>query len=92
MTIDEIREKFMIPVLLFFINKNEFVGSHGDFRYKITPDNKENLLKVVIWHGKFCLEKSEVTAQAEFPMDENDLTGYNNMCKWINEEYNAAFN
>lgn len=89
MTIDEIREKFMIPVPLFFINKNEFVGSKGDFRYKIIPDNKEKTLTAIVWYGVWCLEKSEIAAQSVFPMDETDITGYEDMCRWINEQYNV---
>lgn len=91
MTVAEIREKFMIPVLLFFINKNEFVGSLGEFRYKLIPDNKEKTITAIVWHGTLCLEKSEIAAQEVFPMDENDTTGYENMCAWVNEEYNKKF-
>lgn len=89
MTIDEIREKFMIPVPLFFINKNEFVGSNGDFRYKIIPDNKEKTLTAIVWYGVWCLEKSEIASQSVFPMDETDITGYEDMCRWIDEQYNV---
>ena len=85
--INEIREKFMIPVLLFFENKNEFVGSKGEFRYKLIPDTKEKTLTAIIWLGKFCLEKSEIFAKSEFVLDEE---GYNSMCKWMEEQYNRA--
>ena len=61
-------EKLFIPVLHSFENNNVFSGSCG--------------IKGQLWHGPYCLEKSEVEKERVFPMSEQ---GRENILEWLEE-------
>ena len=71
-----------LPTLHTFAMKNEFTGSWGELRFKITPtvvksetnpkevDMEKSSIFVEYWHGPFCYEKSEIESSQTFPMSE----------------------
>ena len=73
-------EKIFLPVLHWFDAGNDFTGSYGDFRFKVTPnvvkltskevDFANSSLKAEFWHGQFCYELSQIEESSEFPMSE----------------------
>ncbi len=69
-----------LPTLHSFAMENSFTGSCGLLRFKLTPqvvksgsrelNMEESSILAQIWHGQFCLEKSEIEKEARFPMSE----------------------
>ena len=69
-----------IPTLHTFAMKNPFTGSCGMLRFKIVPnvekltpkevDMEKSSITAEVWHGILCYEKSQIEAQATFPMSE----------------------
>ena len=74
-------ESFTILPLEYFTFKNMFSGSKGNFNYKIIP--KENF-HLLIWYGKNCSAKSEIVAEADFPLEEESRPL---ICDWLDEQY-----
>ena len=74
-------ESFTILPLEYFTFKNMFSGSKGNFNYKIIP--KENF-HLLIWYGKNCSAKSEIVAEADFPLVEESRPL---ICDWLDEQY-----
>ena len=58
-----------------------FSGSKGNFNYKIIP--KENF-HLIVWYGKNCSAKSEIVAEADFPLEEESRPL---ICSWLDEQY-----
>lgn len=75
------QELFDIPKILYFESKNIYSGSHGAFNYKIFPEGQ--ILRVHIWYGVYCMDKSEVLATREFPMT---AEGRSEMIDWLSEQ------
>lgn len=79
-----------IPTLHTFAMDNTFTGSCGDFRFKAVPhvekltqkevDYEKSSIQVFCWHGPFCFEKSQMEAEATFPMSEE---GREQMITWL---------
>lgn len=69
-----------LPTLHSFAMKNPFTGSCGMFRFRIVPnvtmktpkevDMEASSIHAEYWHGQFCYEKSQMEAEADFPMSE----------------------
>lgn len=69
-----------LPTLHTFAMKNTFTGSCGELRFKIQPrvemltpkevDFAKSSIFAELWHGQLCYEKSEMEAEATFPMSE----------------------
>ncbi len=70
-----------LPTLHSFAMDNPFTGSCGMLRFKIVPkvqklagskevDMENSSIFVEIWHGALCYEKSQMEAEATFPMSE----------------------
>ena len=69
-----------LPTLHTFAMKNEFTGSWGMLRFKITPsvvmatakevDFEQSIILCQFWHGLYCFEKSTVEEEKTFPMTE----------------------
>ena len=69
-----------LPTLHTFAMKNEFTGSWGMLRFKITPsvvmatakevDFAQSNMKCEFWHGLYCYEMSTVEEEKVFPMSE----------------------
>ena len=82
-----------LPTLHSFAMNNEFTGSFGAFRFKITPvveklskkevDFANSSILAQYWHGPFCFEKSEIEGEATFPMSEE---GRLTMKAWLEEK------
>ncbi len=72
--------QLFLPTLHWFAMNNLFTGSQGEFRFRIIPnvvmatpkevDFAASSLHVEYWHGPFCYEKSEMEAEATFPLSE----------------------
>ena len=60
-----------LPTLHSFENHNNFSGSCGPLRFYLYPQETTILAK--IWHGIFCIEKSEIEAEQEFPMTQEGI-------------------
>lgn len=72
-----------LPTLHYFANNNRYSGSEGLLRFMLTPavemktpkevDMEASAIHGQLWHGPYCLEKSQVEAEATFPMEEASL-------------------
>ena len=69
-----------VPVLHFFENGNPFTGSFGLLRFFLKPDAETITAKV--WHGQFCMEKSEIEQEKEFPLT---AEGREALIAWLDE-------
>ena len=68
---DELQqEKIYLPPLRYFENKNTFSGSCGMLRFMLKPDTENGTIHAQIWHGLFCLQKSTVEEELDFPLSE----------------------
>ena len=82
----------LIPGLIYFKNGSAFTGSVSDFgdkvakgfRYLIKPN--DGTIKVEVWYGPYCYEKSKIIDQAEFSIDSD---GRNKMLGWMKEKYES---
>lgn len=75
------QSEFAVPDIPYFRAKNIFSGSLGRFQYKIWPQEDE--LKVSVWNGPNCFEKSEEIASAMFPMD---VSGRQELLGWLTQQ------
>lgn len=82
---EELAKKFSIPRMDFFTSKNVMTGSLQDFNFKITPGEQ---LCAVVWYGKFCSEKSEIAAKADFGMEPE---GREQLLCWLEDRYQDYF-
>lgn len=73
---------FQLPEIKYFQFKNRFAGSQGSFNYKIVPDGE--ILSVYLWYGPYCMEKSEIAEQKDFPMTADGLKEAES---WISEMF-----
>ena len=83
-------DEFFIPTLHTFAMNNIFTGSHGKFRFKITPQIQKKTPKEVdfetssmmaeYWYGPYCYEKSTIEDKKTFPLTE---TGRAEMLAWL---------
>ncbi len=72
-----------LPKLHWFENNNRFSGSDGALRFMLTPnvvmktpkevDLSQSSIHCQLWHGPYCLEKSEVERERTFPMSREAL-------------------
>lgn len=65
--------EIFIPTMRSFKNGNTFSGSCGLLRFYFYPDPEKSTILVKIWHGLFCIEKSEVEECKEFDMTEEGI-------------------
>ena len=85
-------ERIYLPTLHWFAMENPFTGSHGAFRYRITPkvtkltakevDFEHSCLFAQFWHGPFCYEKSTMEGENTFPLTAD---GCIDLKKWLAE-------
>ena len=83
-------DDFFIPTLHTFAMNNVFTGSHGNFRFKITPNIQKKTPKEVdfeastmlaeYWHGLYCYEESTIEDQKSFPLTD---AGREEMLQWL---------
>ena len=81
-----------LPTLHTFAMKNDFTGSCGMFRFRVTPnvimatakevDFTQSTIEAEFWHGLFCYEKSEILGEEIFPLSEE---GKHAMYLWLKE-------
>lgn len=81
---------FYLPNLYTFQNKNAFFGSFRGLRFYVKPteegeaDHKRQMFQCCVWYGEYCLEESEVVAEAVFPLDAD---GHAQVIQWLDEQY-----
>ena len=75
---------FFLPNLLSFTNGNTYLGSFLGLRFRVKPVNDEDTLECLTWYGEFCLEDSEVAAEASFPLT---AEGREQVIDWLEEQY-----
>lgn len=81
---------FYLPNLYTFQNKNAFYGSYRGLRFYVKPteltegEEKKTVFQCCVWYGEFCLEESEVIAEAQFPLDAD---GHAQVIAWLDEQY-----
>ena len=78
---NELKESYHIPPFEYFGFGNIYSGSSGAFNYKVWPKEE---LKIVVWYGKYCCEKSEPHAEETFP---NSPEGLRELCQWLDQQY-----
>lgn len=81
-----------LPTLHWFENDNSFSGSDGPLRFMLTPhvematakevDAAKSSIHARLWHGPYCLEKSRVEAEADFPMAQESIAAIR---QWLSE-------
>ena len=85
-------EELFLPTLHYFENNNRFSGSAGLLRFMLTPQVEMLTPKEVnleassihgqLWHGLYCLEKSTVEEERDFPMSQE---GLGEIRRWLEE-------
>lgn len=84
-------DNLSLPPLDYFINQGIFTNGkllteNRDFdkemRCRILKE--EDQLKVYVWIGPYCYEKSEIFSENSFPFDEN---GRLEAEKWLTDQY-----
>lgn len=70
-----------LPGLDYFLSKNAFKGSKGEFRF-IAEGGED--IKVLCWKGDVCFELAENIKEKAFDMNEQSLYDINN---YLTEEY-----
>ena len=85
---------FYVTNLHSWINGNAFYGSFHEMRFlvkptaivdKVTGDPMEgSKVDAYVWGGEFCMEESEILAQAEFPLTQQ---GHEQVIDWLEEQY-----
>ena len=72
--------------------ENVFTGSHGQLRFKITPnvtkigkevDFENSSIFAEYWIGPFCYEKSEILGNETFPLSEE---GRSSLQQWLQDK------
>ena len=92
-------ERIFLPTLHYFENNNRFSGSFGSLRFMLTPvvqmktpkevDLEASTIRGQLWHGLYCLEKSEVEAEETFPMSQEGLAA---MRQWLEDHLEPPVN
>ena len=82
------QKKIWIESYDYFKAGNRFAGSAGALGFKIFPEKDPPLLRVAIWEGPNCCEKSEIKEQREF---ESSAQGLQQAVDWINAEAAACW-
>ena len=83
---------FFLPNLLSFTNGNTYLGSFLGLRFRVKPtteeegDEAKEVLACLCWYGEYCLEESQVAAEASFPLS---AEGREQVIDWLEEQYLA---
>ena len=67
----------------YFRAKNPFSGSGGRLGFKIFPEKDQDRLRVVLWEGMNCCEKSTPREERCYPFSEEGLA---EACSWVRAE------
>ena len=81
---------FFLPNLLTFTNGNTYLGSFQGLRFRVKPtkdESEQDILACLCWYGEYCLEESEIAAEASFPLDE---AGREQVIDWLQQQYEIA--
>ena len=63
------KREICVPTYEYLKFGNIFSGSLGDFNFKIFPILEEKKVKVAVWKGEFCFEKSEIIFCEHFSLE-----------------------
>ena len=85
---------FYLTNLHSWTNGNAFYGSLRAMRFLVKPTvvrdkesgelQPESKVEAFVWKGEYCMEESEILAQAEFPLTEE---GREQVLVWWEEQY-----
>ena len=81
------KKKLDTPTLEYLKFGNVFSGGVGNFSFKISPNVCENEVKVVIWEGKNCCEKSKSLFENVFDLS---TSGFEAAVVWLNDKYESS--
>ena len=85
------KEGWAFPRYDYYTNGGIFTGSRLltaernyelEFRYRLAPSG--DTLKVSVWKGPYCFEKSEMAGEKEFSLTEEEIQLAHT---WITEQY-----
>lgn len=80
---------FFLPNLLSFTNGNTYLGSFLGLRFRVKPttegegEEAREVLQCLCWYGEYCLEESQVEAEASFPLS---AEGREQVIDWLEEQ------
>ncbi len=81
-----------IPSCEYFLFKNIWTGSRGDFRFKIVPtlskEDPENNKLTTYTYARLCFEKAETLATLETPLTPE---GVEQTAAWLDEQCEAYY-
>lgn len=72
---------FSLPTAEYLKFNNIYSGSFGDFNYKLFPDIKNEIVRVVVWKGRYSFEKSDLLFEKNFNFEDNLIEKIN---EWLN--------
>lgn len=81
---------FYVPNLYTFQNGNTYLGSFHGLRFRLKPGKQgeegqeEPVIQCLTWYGEYCLEKSQVVSEADFPLSDE---GHQQMLDWLDGEF-----
>lgn len=81
---------FYVPNLYTFQNGNAYLGSFHGLRFRLKPGKRgeegaeESVIEALVWYGVYCLELSEIEAEAVFPLTEE---GHAAALHWLDEQH-----
>ncbi len=77
------KKNLHIPTLSNLKFGNIFSGSCKDFNFKIFPNCDEVKMKIAVWKGKNCFEKSDILQEKIFDLDEQ---GMQSAISWLEKK------
>lgn len=84
---EQISNEWGLPHLDYFENGGIYTGSRSysrerEFRYRVSLENEA--LKVFLWYGPYCFEKSTMEKEENFPDSEE---GYEALLLFLTDSY-----
>ena len=83
------KKKLITPTLEYLKFGNVFSGGVENFNFKMFPNVGENKVKIVVWEGKNCCEKSKSLFEETFDLSPG---GFEKAVSWLNDKYEIADN
>ena len=81
------KKKLITPTLEYLKFGNVFSGGVENFNFKMFPNIGENKVKIVVWEGENCCEKSNPLFEETFDLS---LDGLEKAIAWLDDKYAVA--
>jgi len=75
---------FKLPNYRILMNGNTYTGSENTFNYRLKLDKDADRLRLWVWYGMTCFEKSDIAGERDA---ENSETGLSGLAAAVDEEY-----